>query len=230
MFAIRVSWPDDSIYNVCHSSFLAKRQYLQCLPFEFLGQKTVSTMSAIRVPWPKDYLQCLPLELLGQKTVFTMSAILLLLLFIYFWLKTTTTKNSISAVCPNGDYCAKDSTVTMSAIWVPWLKNNNSISVVYAIGDSWAKDSTVTISAIWVPWPKQNKTVLVSCVPSETLGQKTAQSFGFPGHQPCLLDDITWSCKNHLLVYIYIYRERERERCSTTWPKPQTLREGSNSA
>ena len=70
MFAIRVSWPKDSIHNVCHSSFLARRQYLQCLPFEFLGQMTVFTMSARR-----QHLQCLPFEFLGQKTVFTMSAI-----------------------------------------------------------------------------------------------------------------------------------------------------------
>ena len=60
MFAIRVSWPKDSIYSVCHSSFLAKRQYLQCLPFEFLGQKTIYNVCHWSYLAKRQCLQCLP--------------------------------------------------------------------------------------------------------------------------------------------------------------------------
>ena len=54
MSAIWVLWQKDSIYNVSHLSFLAKRLHLQCLPFEFLDKKTVCTMSPIWISWQRD--------------------------------------------------------------------------------------------------------------------------------------------------------------------------------
>ena len=68
-------WPTYNIYSVSGLSVLAKRQHLQCLPFEFLDKKAVFTIPAMDIFGPNwVFAMCLPFKFLGKKKI-TMSAI-----------------------------------------------------------------------------------------------------------------------------------------------------------